>query len=299
MANVSSLAKAREARRPQESPNIGGKGYALLHRKITELPFYRNDSEAVHLWVHIILSANYAPTVVPTEFGDMLLRRGEFITGRNKLELETGVDCNRIKYLLNKFEKMGMISRITTKKFTRLFVVKYDDYQPNFVPTECQQNAIANPDTPRSSVEVVPSECQQSATANELNNNSITNVIESPSVIVKAEKKKPSFSCEDVVSAYHEILPEAKGIRALSDTRRNKIKTFWVKASKITRQLDSEPFTLDSWKSYLKYISTNCRWMLEDRPDSRSGKTWQKKGLEYFLNDETYLQVREGAKDDR
>lgn len=299
MANVSSLAKAREARRPQESPNIGGKGYALLHRKITELPFYRNDSEAVHLWVHIILSANYAPTVVPTEFGDMLLRRGEFITGRNKLELETGVDCNRIKYLLNKFEKMGMISRITTKKFTRLFVVKYDDYQPNFVPTECQQNAIANPDTPRASVEVVPSECQQSATANELNNNSITNVIESPSVIVKSEKKKPSFSCEDVVSAYHEILPEAKGIRALSDKRRNLIRTFWTKASKITRQLDSEPFTLDSWKAYLKYISTNCRWMLEDRPDSRSGKTWQKKGLEYFLNDETYLQVREGAKDDR
>lgn len=299
MANVSSLAKAREARRPQESPNIGGKGYALLHRKITELPFYRNDSEAVHLWVHIILSANYAPTVVPTEFGDMLLRRGEFITGRNKLELETGVDCNRIKYLLNKFEKMGMISRITTKKFTRLFVVKYDDYQPNFVPTECQQNAIANPDAPRASVEVVPSECQQSATANELNNNSITYVIESPSVIVKAEKKKPSFSCEDVVSAYHEILPEAKGIRALSDKRRNLIRTFWTKASKITRQLDSEPFTLDSWKAYLKYISTNCRWMLEDRPDSRSGKTWQKKGLEYFLNDETYLQVREGDKDDR
>lgn len=299
MANVSSLAKAREARRPQESPNIGGKGYALLHRKITELPFYRNDSEAVHLWVHIILSANYAPTVVPTEFGDMLLRRGEFITGRNKLELETGVDCNRIKYLLNKFEKMGMISRITTKKFTRLFVVKYDDYQPNFVPTECQQNAITNPDAPRASVEVVPSECQQSATANELNNNSITNVIESPSVIVKAEKKKPSFSCEDVVSAYHEILPEAKGIRALSDKRRNLIRTFWTKASKITRQLDSEPFTLDSWKAYLKYISTNCRWMLEDRPDSRSGKTWQKKGLEYFLNDETYLQVREGDKDDR
>ena len=299
MANVSSLAKAREARRPQESPNIGGKGYALLHRKITELPFYRNDSEAVHLWIHIILSANYAPTVVPTEFGDMLLRRGEFITGRNKLELETGVDCNRIKYLLNKFEKMGMISRITTKKFTRLFVVKYDDYQPNFVPTECQQNAIANPETPRASVEVVPSECQQSTTANELNNNSITNVIESPSVIVKAEKKKPSFSCEDVVSAYHEILPEAKGIRALSDKRRNLIRTFWTKASKITRQLDSEPFTLDSWKAYLKYISTNCRWMLEDRPDSRSGKTWQKKGLEYFLNDETYLQVREGAKDDR
>ena len=67
----------------------------------------------------------------------------------------------------------------------------------------------------------------------------------------------------------------------------------------MTRQLDGVPFTLESWRQYLTYIAENCRWMLEDRQDQRSGRVWHRKGLEYFLNDETYLLVREGAKDDR
>lgn len=113
------------------------------------------------------------------------------------------------------------------------------------------------------------------------------------------KQKKPALSCEAVLAVYHEVLPEAKAVRLLSDKRRNQIRTFWKKATKITRQLDGQPFTLDSWRQYLEYISGNCRWMLEDRQDTRSGRVWHRKGLEYFLNDETYLLVREGAKDDR
>jgi phage replication O-like protein O len=115
----------------------------------------------------------------------------------------------------------------------------------------------------------------------------------------KDDQKKPALSCEEVLAVYHEVLPEAKGVRLLSDKRRNQIRTFWKKATKITRQLDGVPFTLESWRQYLTYIAENCRWMLEDRQDQRSGRVWHRKGLEYFLNDETYLLVREGSKDDR
>lgn len=110
---------------------------------------------------------------------------------------------------------------------------------------------------------------------------------------------KPSLSCEDVVSVYHQTLPEAKSVRILSDKRRNLIRTFWKNASKITRQIDGKPFTIEDWKSYLEYVSANCRWMLESRPDNKTGNSWQVKGIEYFLNAETYVQVREGNKDDR
>lgn len=123
---------------------------------------------------------------------------------------------------------------------------------------------------------------------------------ESPKANVsQQDSKAPALSCEAVLAVYHEVLPEAKGVRLLSDKRRNQIRTFWKKASKMTRQLDGTPFTLDSWHQYLTYISENCRWMLEDRQDPRSGRVWHRKGLEYFLSDETYLLVREGAKDDR
>ncbi|MGP7323778.1 hypothetical protein ACTZQY_26585, partial [Klebsiella pneumoniae] len=46
------------------------------------------------------------------------------------------------------------------------------------------------------------------------------------------------------------------------------------------------------------YIASNCRWMLENRPDQRTGKTWRRKSLEYFLNVDVYAKTREGACDD-
>lgn len=299
MSNVRSLAEARHARTTQETPQHGGKGYALLHRKIKDLPFYRTDSEAVHLWIHIILSANHAPASVSTEFGEMLVKRGEFITGRNTLASETGITGDRIKYLLNKFEKLSMISRISNKKFSRVFVTKYDDYQPNIVPTECHQSANAIPCAPRVAEEVVPTECHQSATNNELlTNNSISKDIECASSAEKSEIKKPSISCEQVVEAYERILPECQGINIITDKRRNLIRTFWQKAGKVTKKLDGHSFTLADWENYLNYISNNCRWMLENRPDARTGKTWRKKALEYFLDVDVYAKTREGACDD-
>lgn len=304
MSNVTNLAFAREARRPQESPNHGGKGFALLHRKIMDLPFY-TDPEASHLWIHLLLKAGHRPETVMTELGEKLLRRGEFITGRNKLEFETGVSESRIKYLLNKFEKMGMISRVTTKKFTQIFVVKYDDYQPNFVPTECQQSANANSVTARAGEQVVPTECQQSATTNELNNNSLdkSNECATGDENPKPEKPKPAkqkISCEEVWQCLKDELPDARGWRSLTDDRRNLIRTFWAKANKIARDLDGgQPLTIEGFRGYLQYISRSCRWMLEDRPDQKTGKTWRRMKFDSFLSAKLYIEVREGDKDDR
>lgn len=53
-------------------------------------------------------------------------------------------------------------------------------------------------------------------------------------------------------------------------------------------------FTTADWESYLSYIASNCRWMLENRPDQRTGKTWRRKSLEYFLNVDVYAKTREG-----
>lgn len=301
MSNVSSLARAREAKRFQETPQQGVKGYALLHRKIKELPFYRTDSEAVHLWIHIILSANHAPAPVNTEFGEMLVKRGEFITGRNTLAAETGITGDRIKYLLNKFEKLSMISRISNKKFTRISVTKYDDYQPNVVPTECQQNANAMPLTPRAAEEVVPTECHQSATNNELlTNNSISKDIECATSGKKTVEQKQRLSCEEVWQTLRECVPDARGWNVLTPKRRQLIQKFWREARPIAKQFgDEQPFGMEAFRQYLTYLHASCRWMFESRSDQSTGKTWQKRNYEYILSAEIYAQVREGERDDR
>lgn len=299
MSNVLRISDFKGSQKPMENLQTTTQGLVFLHRKMRDLPFYKTDSEAVHLWVHLIMEVNSAPGKVTTEFGEYPVARGQVITGRHTLARDTGITPDRVKYLLNKFEKMGMVTTQTNKKFTVLTVAKYDDYQQFFVPTECQQSANAKPDVPRPSVEVVPTECQQSATNNILNTISLTNVRESASADKKAEKKKPSLSCQQVIDVYHELLPEAQKVRALNDKRKSQIQTFWRKAGVITRQLDGHGFTLEDWKSYLNYVGANCRWMFEERTNQQRGTVWRKKGFDFLLNDNTYLKVREGEHDDR
>lgn len=297
MGNVSNLAEAREARRLQKPRTNGGKGFALLHRKIMDVPFYK-DAEAAHLWVHLLLRANHEQTLVSTDVGDVICERGEFITGRNTLAMETGLTADRVKSLLRKFQNLGMITTKSNNRFTVLKVVKYDEYQSNFCPADVQPVSSPNAVVPIPVEVGCPADVQPVSTDNNILNNSLTNVRESASAAEKPEQKKPSLSCEQVVEVYHRVLPEAQSIRILTDKRRALIRTFWQKAGKVTQQLDGHKFTLSDWESYLSYIATNCRWMLENRPDQRTGRTWRRKALEYFLNVDVYAKTREGACDD-
>lgn len=279
------------------SPVMSGKGFALIHRKIMDVPFYK-DAEAAHLWVHLLLRANHEQTLVSTDVGDVICERGEFITGRNTLAMETGLTADRVKSLLRKFQNLGMITTKSNNRFTVLKVVKYDEYQSNFCPADVQPVSSANAVVPMPVEYVCPADVQPVSTDNNILNNSLTNVRECASAAEKPEQKKPSLSCEQVVEVYHRVLPEAQSIRILTDKRRALIRTFWQKAGKVTQQLDGHKFTLSDWESYLSYIATNCRWMLENRPDQRTGRTWRRKALEYFLNVDVYAKTREGACDD-
>ena len=297
MGNVSNLAEAREARRLHQPRTEGGKGFALLHRKIMDVPFYK-DAEASHLWVHLILKAKHAPESVLTDIGEMLVKRGQLLSGRNALAFETGLKADRVQYLLRKFQKLGMVSWVSHGKFSVFTIVKYDDYQSNSVPADYQQITTAKPDVAQPVEKTVPADYQQITTDKEVINISLTNVRESASATENQEKKKSSLSCEQVVEVYHRVLPEAQGIRVLTDKRRNLIRSFWKKAGAANRQLGGAGFTLADWEAYLNYIATNCRWMLENRPDNRTGRTWRRKSLEYFLNVDVYVKTREGGCDD-
>ena len=299
MSNISNLAEAREARRLQQPHQSSGKGYALLHRKIMDVPFYK-DAEAAHLWVHLILKAKHTPEYVMTDAGEILVGRGKLLGGRNSLAFETGLKPDRVQYLLRKFKKLGMIDWVSHGKFSVFSVEKYDDYQSNFVPADYQQITTSKPAIPMPASNTVPADYQQITTDKEYHNIiSNTDVLESTAADKKSDKKKPSVSCQDVVDAYHEILPEAPKIRALNDKRKNQIRTFWRKAGVITRQLDGHGFTMQDWRNYLSYVGENCRWMFEERQNHQRGTVWHKKGFDFLLNDNTYLKVREGEHDDR
>lgn len=295
---VVKLADYRAEQRPVQLTEAANMGFVYLHRQFMDSKLYK-DSQAVHLWLHLILKANHADTAVMTDIGEMMVCRGQMITGRPTLVMETFIPDNKVRSLLRTFESKGMI-KIESKerKFSLITVCKYDDFQAQNCPTNVQRLSNANTSNDASLGGDCPTNVQRLSINNNINNNSLTNVRESASSSEIQDQKKPSLSCEQVVDVYRRILPEAQGINILTDKRRNLIRTFWQKASKVTRQLDGHPFTLNDWEVYLNYIATNCRWMLENRPDQRTGKTWRKKSLEYFLNVDVYAKTREGACDD-
>ena len=262
---------------PVQHQEASSMGYVSIHRQFMDSRLYK-DSQAVHLWLHLILKANHESTVVNTDIGPITVDRGQMITGRPSLVRETFIPDNKVRSLLRTFESKGMLNICSMgKKFSLFTIVKYDDFQAKNCPTVVQRLSINN----------------------NINNISNTDVLESATADKKSDKKKPSVSCQDVVDAYHEILPEAPRIRALNDKRKNQIRTFWRKAGVITRQLDGHGFTMQDWRNYLIYVGENCRWMFEERPNHQRGTVWHKKGFDFLLNDNTYLKVREGEHDDR
>ncbi|HIG7309035.1 TPA: DNA replication protein [Klebsiella pneumoniae] len=300
MSNVSNLAEAREARRLQKPRTNDGKGFALLHRKIMDVPFYK-DAEAAHLWVHLILKAKHAPEVVLTDLGEKLINRGQLLSGRKSLASETGLKPDRVQYLLRKFQKLGMVDWVSHGKFSVFTIVKYDDYQSNYVPADYQQITISSAGVPTPAEQPVPADYQKITTDKEyINNNLLPNGSKYVANKQKpAEEKKSRLSCDEVWQCLKDELPEARGWRCLTDERRNLIRTFWSKANKIARNLDGKPMDMDGFRAYLRYIAQNCRWMLEDRPDQKSGKTWRRMKFDKFLTEKLYIEVREGDRDDR
>lgn len=178
-------------RAPEErpvTPEQSGKGFALMHRQFMDSRLYR-DSQAVHLWLHLILKANHTDEEVNTDIGMMIVRRGQMITGRPTLVSETFIPDNKVKSLLRTFESKGMINiESKGRKFSLISIVKYDDFQSQNCPTDVQRmsNVNASENAPLS--DVCPTDVQRLS----INNNNIlnTNVFNDRPRISKSSPRK-------------------------------------------------------------------------------------------------------------
>ncbi|MBC8947271.1 DNA replication protein [Xenorhabdus indica] len=302
MSNVVALKKVTEA------PRKSGKGFALMYRQIMDCDFYKKDSQAVHLWLHLILKANRKPGVVESDIGEVMLSRGQLMTSRPKLCAQTGIEDNKVKALLRSFKSKGMISTESkSNKFSIITVLKYDEFQGENCPTVVQQLSNTKPDA----TTVEEAECPTVVQDMSINNN-IYNITTSNDVVGEfSDENNPPQSLDQsqsmkskpvpyqaMIDAYHEILPEMARVTVLRDGRKSKMRTFWRRANREYQSLHQRPFTLENWKGYLVYISEHCRWMMEDRPNGKGGY-WRAKNLDYLITDQCYVSVKEDRANDR
>jgi hypothetical protein len=99
-------------------------GWIKIHRKFIEWQWF-DKSEAVHLFLYILLKANHADKM----WQGHDVKRGQLITSIGHLSIATGISQRSVRTLLKKFENTGEIELKTTNKFTLVSVCKYECYQ--------------------------------------------------------------------------------------------------------------------------------------------------------------------------
>ena len=112
------------------------KGYVKVFRQIKNASVWTDPSK-LKLWLYCLMEASYDDHEVCIGSQRVLLKRGQFITGRNKLEKDFNVGCARAVHVsgstlvrwLELFEKSEMLNIKKTNKYSVVTVLNWDKYQ--------------------------------------------------------------------------------------------------------------------------------------------------------------------------
>jgi hypothetical protein len=103
-------------------------GWIKIHRQLKEKAYYK-DSEFIHLWLHLLLCANHANGEYLNGYEIIKLKKGQFVTGRKKLSLETGISESKIERILKVFESEQQIEQQTNSRSRVISILSWDKYQ--------------------------------------------------------------------------------------------------------------------------------------------------------------------------
>lgn len=106
---------------------LGG-GWIKLYRKTLEKGYYK-ESQYLHLWIHCLLRANHKDREVMVDGNLMTIKRGQFLTSRNKLFLETGIQESKIERILKLLKSEQQIEQVSTRRYRLISILNYDKHQ--------------------------------------------------------------------------------------------------------------------------------------------------------------------------
>ena len=110
-------------------------GWIKLHRKFIEWEWFSVD-EMVKLFIYLLLSANHEDG----NFQGVEVKRGQVITGLNRLSFNTGISIQTLRTCLKRLEKTAEINIQSTNKFSIITICNYDTYQTEQQSTNNQPN---------------------------------------------------------------------------------------------------------------------------------------------------------------
>jgi len=103
-------------------------GWVKIHRKLLENPIAQK-SNYFALWVTLLLKANHKETKMIWNNQMIVIKEGQFITGRDALSEQTGIHSSTIERILNYLENEHQIEQQKTTKYRLITIVNWKDYQ--------------------------------------------------------------------------------------------------------------------------------------------------------------------------
>jgi predicted DNA binding CopG/RHH family protein len=126
-------------------------GWIKIHRKLLDWE-WKTKPNVLALFIHLLLCANHKEN----KWNDVLVKRGELITGRKELSKNTGLSEQQTRSALICLKSTKDITIKTTNKYSVITINKYNQYQQfnqqlnqqitNKQPTNNQQITTNNND---------------------------------------------------------------------------------------------------------------------------------------------------------
>ena len=145
-------------------------GWIKMHRKLLEWEWY-TDSKIVHLFVHLLLKANHKDS----KYRGMIIKRGQLITGRKLLSIETGMSERNIRTCLDRLKTTNELTIKATNKYSIVTICNYEIYQPK----EDVANQLNVQQSSQQKVQQTTTNKNNKETKEEKNNNIYSLTIES------------------------------------------------------------------------------------------------------------------------
>lgn len=205
-------------------------GWIKLYRSIAAKAYYKKDSERVHLWIHLLISA--AHTGKEEMFGGkpVFCKPGQFTTGRKQLAEETGINESKIERILTYFEKTEQQIEQQKSNVNRLITItNWAEFQLS------EQESGQQPNNERTTTEQqvnTPKECIECNNDKNVNNESLQSndcppeekvVVEEKPKKKSTRKKKTEPSDKDT-----QLNSEARKIFEARYLRETREKYYWT-----------------------------------------------------------------------
>src|SRR6478672_10342607 len=115
-------------------------GYIKLYRQLLEHPYF-SDSEYVHIWIYLLMSATHRPMKMRFAGGVIELQPGQLITGRESIARRTGIHPSKVQRVLRKMEIEQQIEQHPACTSRVVTILNWARYQHSEHPTEQPPNS--------------------------------------------------------------------------------------------------------------------------------------------------------------